>query len=539
MKKTLVAMMILLAATSAFAAKENIRQTANATFQFGVGGAAFGPTTTNNDDSCDIGVAPAATLLLPYFEVDFTAPATSARTTLFTITNTSPQPQIAHVTVWTDWSFPALDFNLFLTGYDVQAINLYDVLARGVIGTLSGTSVDEEVPDNPTAGSQPFDNLDNPNFAGNVATQCAEGRLPGQIPQFLLTDLRAVLTTGRASGLGISCPSAGGAQQQVGSSHGTSAIGYITVDVAATCSVNLPTTPAYFTTEILFDNVLIGDYQDVNPNAQTGNYAGGNPMVHIRAIPEGGPAGSVPAPSATNLPYTFYDRYTSGVGAGFPRTLDRRQPLPVTFAARFIQGGTSSFDTRFKIWREGFTGSGAACTTYVNNSNIGIAEIVRFDEHENANVIGGGVIISPPPPGAPGLPETSQVSSTAQTFPSLITDAGDVAGWMYMNLNNGGSAIYSSTRPGFSGAGTSTAVGARQSQNWVIVSMFAEGRYAVDFDAAWLGNGCSVAPPVGAQIGPTGNNTGGLYQVGTPVCPPGLATCTPNSLAYPGTNQTP
>jgi len=27
------------------------------------------------------------------------------------------------------------------------------------------------------------------------------------------------------------------------------------------------------------------------------------------------------------------------------------------------------------------------------------------------------------------------------------------------------------------------------SQNWTIVSMFAEGRYSVDFDAAWLGNG--------------------------------------------------
>ena len=30
----------------------------------------LGPATTNNDDSCDIGAAPAATLLLPYFEVD-------------------------------------------------------------------------------------------------------------------------------------------------------------------------------------------------------------------------------------------------------------------------------------------------------------------------------------------------------------------------------------------------------------------------------------------------------------------------------------
>jgi len=32
---------------------------------------AAGPATTANDDSCDISLLPAATLLLPYFEVDF------------------------------------------------------------------------------------------------------------------------------------------------------------------------------------------------------------------------------------------------------------------------------------------------------------------------------------------------------------------------------------------------------------------------------------------------------------------------------------
>src|SRR5947208_8733771 len=82
--------------------------------------------TTNNDDSCDIAVLPAATLLLPYFEVDFNSPQPTAKTTLFTIVNTTQIPQIAHVTLWTDWGFPIVDFNIFLTGYDVQGINLYD-----------------------------------------------------------------------------------------------------------------------------------------------------------------------------------------------------------------------------------------------------------------------------------------------------------------------------------------------------------------------------------------------------------------------------
>src|SRR5688572_33507931 len=92
-KLTVLAMLAMLVVTgSAFAAAG---VAANATFATG------GPATTNNDDSCDIGVTPAATLLLPYFEVDLDAANGSGETTLFTITNTSNLDQIAHVTLWT------------------------------------------------------------------------------------------------------------------------------------------------------------------------------------------------------------------------------------------------------------------------------------------------------------------------------------------------------------------------------------------------------------------------------------------------------
>src|SRR6185369_11401926 len=112
-------------ANGAYAQRMPFHQTGNrATFQQPA------PSTTNVDDSCDIMVTPAATLLLPYFEVETTANKTD---TFFTITNTSALPQIAHVTVWTDWSFPVLVFNVFLTGYDVQSISLFDVIAGGVI----------------------------------------------------------------------------------------------------------------------------------------------------------------------------------------------------------------------------------------------------------------------------------------------------------------------------------------------------------------------------------------------------------------------
>lgn len=465
MKKTFVwaLMATLLVAGSAFAGPGKV--TANATFATGA------PTTTNNDDSCDTTTSPAATLLLPYFEVDVNAPITTATTTLFTVTNVSRLPQIAHVTLWTDWSFPVLDFNIFLTGYDVQSINLYDIIVRGVIAPSTGTS------NRTTPGARSAANTGgaNPNFiagAGGADDTCS--RIATSIPSGLLTDVRTSLTTGRNS----LCPG-----EVIGGTH-ANAIGYVTVDVVGTCSFRLPTEPEYFATEILFDNVLIGDYQQVYPNPTTGNYAQGNPMVHIKAIPEGGPAGSV---VATNLPYTFYSRYQSILTP----TRDRRVPLPSTFAARYIQGSTGGFLTDFKIWREGVTGAAADCDEYIVNGFLSVTEFVRFDERENPTTAVPDIIISPQPETEFSLPETSRVASSSDTFPPL--ESGDVAGWMYLNLDN---VEYSP----------------RASQNWVVVSMFAEGRYSVDFDAAWLGNGCSAPPGVTTAtaanpIGPAPNFT--------------------------------
>ena len=449
MRKTFVwaLMAILAVAGSAFAAPQHI--VANATFPAG------SPATTNNDDSCDISVAPAATLLLPYFEVDTANPA--GETTLFTITNVSQLPQIAHVTIWTDYSFPVLDFNIFLTGYDVQAINLYDIIQRGRIAE-PGTSSDSDT------GRRSADNDANPLLD---ITNC--DRLAVIIREPLLTDLKNALTIGRTTGCGTA---------RIGGVH-TNAIGYVTVDLAESCNTSLPTDAGYFTTRVLYDNVLIGDYQQVNSSQ---NFAQGNPMVHIRAIPEGG----APGADVTNFDRTFYSRYQAG------GTADRRQPLPSTFAARWISGGATAFQTSFKIWREGTTGAGAGCSVTANSA-IAITEFVRFDEEENPTTFTPDEIISPVPPGGVSLPETSKTNVTNGIFPP--NPDGAVAGWMYLNLDNGNPNVPFA------------------SQNWVIVSMAADGRYSVDFDAAWLGNGCSPAAPVTDEdggipaIGPADNVT--------------------------------
>jgi hypothetical protein len=486
MKKFLIwATAATLMTGAAFAQNLNSQRFAiapNATF------AAGAPATTNNDDSCDIAVTPAATLLLPYFEVDFASPSTDAVNTIFTLTNTTNMPQIAHITVWTDWSFPVLDFNVFLTGYDVQGISLYDIIARGVIPSTSITT---------TRGPRSLNNTSgNPNFAGNVATACAN--LPGPINAPLLAAVQSALTTGVYT---LSCP----ANVPVGGEH-DNAVGYVTVDVANTCSQSLPIESSYYSTEILFDNALIGDYQRINPLSTTGNYAGGESLVHIRAIPEGGAAGTTPG---TNLPFTFYDRYTPALTPD----IDRRQPLPGLFAARFIQGGTGSFNTTFSIWREGFTGSadedpGDTCDDYVDNGFLPYTEIVRFDEHENPTTITPECRISPCQIVEGTLPETSNNSvDTAGLFPPDYDATSDAGGWMYLNLNQGQSS------PAF---GTARTTG--QTQNWVTVKMTAEGRYGVDFDAAYLGNGCSPNPGI-TVTGTTGTPVVGPAPNVTPALP--------------------
>jgi len=247
-------------------------------------------------------------------------------------------------------------------------------------------------------------------------------------------------------------------------------------------------------------------------------------MVHIRAVPEGGVAGSTPG---TNLPFTFYDRYT-GTVTGPSRVIDRRQPLPSTFAARWIQGGTGGFNTNFNIWREGYTGGAAGSTSTtctsaaggvpILNSAIGISDVVRFDEHENAVGVTIPGQISPPITGTPILPETSSTpTGTSLPFPGAVPGSTDVGGWMYLNLANGGSPLVASNALTAQRAGFGPALGNRTtSQNWVVINMTAAPSFSALFDAAWLGNGCTPAPASGAVIAPATQRGGPL------VCPPPL-----------------
>jgi hypothetical protein len=76
---------------------------------------------------------PAATLLVPYFKVSLNgatgAPISATGTdTLVSIVNVSTPGVIAHVTVWNKYSKAVIDFNLPLTGKDIVAFSMRDIM---------------------------------------------------------------------------------------------------------------------------------------------------------------------------------------------------------------------------------------------------------------------------------------------------------------------------------------------------------------------------------------------------------------------------
>ena len=113
-----------------------------------VGVLALGLTSTAYATYCANDVVPASTLLFPFVQYDYVAgddvgihAGNAGATTLFAITNVSNKAQIVHVTLWTDYSIAILDFNIVLTGYDVQTMNIRDILRDGILPFEEGTMV--------------------------------------------------------------------------------------------------------------------------------------------------------------------------------------------------------------------------------------------------------------------------------------------------------------------------------------------------------------------------------------------------------------
>jgi hypothetical protein len=387
---------------------------------------------------------PAATLLLPYFEVDLAG--SNGMTTLFSVNNASATAVLAHVVVWSDLSVPVLDFNIYLTGYDVQTVNMRDIIN----GTLPRTA---------SAGQDPGDTISPKGmFSHDINFTSCTGQLPlGPLSATYVDHLKKSLTGQASSLLGGRC-----AGQVFGDNI---ARGYVTIDTVNNCTLRFPGDAGYFgaggTGDATNQNVLWGDYFFVTPEE---NYASGETMVHIEASATN-PETSVPGQ------YTFYGRYVNWTAA------DNREPLATNFATRYILGGGFSGGTDLIAWRDSKVNQGAfTCPASMGVRPswypLGQEQIVIFDEQEHPEVP-QTTPVSPPLPNEGIIPFPAEAQRTAvdsEDFPVSFS-----FGWLFLNLN--------ATVPA---AGAVPSEDPLAAQAWVETIMSAEGRYSVGFDAIKL-----------------------------------------------------
>jgi hypothetical protein len=414
---------------------------------------------------------PAATLLLPYFEVDLDRP--DGLTTLLSINNASAAAAVAHITLWTDESIPTLDFDVYLTGYDVQTINVRDIF-------------NGDLPRTADAGSDLADTISpkgslsqDISFPGSTGPCAQPYLLNGALSATLIEHLRKS-HTGQFSPLYGGCS---------GANYGDNiARGYITVDSVVSCNLSFPSDAGYFTTLADNRNVLWGDFAYVLPGEDS---AVGETLVHIEACSTpsvGNGAGLCPFSFAAG-DYTFYARYNAVAGQ------DQREPLATTFATRYVQGGAFSGGTDLIVWRDsktrpvGVNGTHACAGGAVSWFPLSQTEVLAFDEEEQPTslcLLGDNV--SPPTGGAQTcFPlETQKVSLAggSRVGSDLVLPAS--FGWMFLDLNH--TLALGDPFPNLA-------------QAWVVVLMHgrrgaekAGGSYGVGFNAVRIKCACPKKP---------------------------------------------
>jgi len=396
---------------------------------------------------------PASTLLLPYFEVDLSN--SNGMNTIMTVNNagatsfinfggpTSVPNQngataiLTHVTIWSDLGVPVFGFNVYLTGYDVERINLRSVLT----GTLPQTA---------SAGQDPGDHI---SPKGTKSQDINFASCNGQLPYAGLTSTQIAhlqnSLTGHASA------SAGG--QCAGLDHGDNiARGYVTVDVVNNCTTRTPADSGY-TSDMTKQVQLTGE---VYYNDPAHGITRGSNLVHIHSD-------AANTSAFSNGSYTFYGRYT-----GFDAT-DQRQPLATTFTARFLGGSfaasatapsgtntgawgsvptsspTSGGSTSLIVWRDPKI-SQSYFTCGVTPSWYPLTQTVidAFDEQEHVTTITGvtpfGAATQIVKIGGSSLPVTPLSGSlllnlnvTVTGQPANLTDQAAAQAWVEVVEQNG------------------------------------------------------------------------------------------------------
>lgn len=334
------------------------------------------------------GVAPAATLLLPYFEVDLANE--QGRQTAMRLTNTSATAILLNVVLWTDLGVPTHRFNIYQQGYATTDVDLR-LLFKGVRPVTA------------SAGQDPT-NLISPK--GQLSQDINFASCSGQLPYPGLIDA-ATLTSLRNAHRGLGATQFGGNCAAVPYGDNV-ARGYVTIDLVNRCDARIPGTgqPPYEVEVLTAQNVATGT---VTYTDRSSGLSYGEPLVHLQANPQD------PRVNAAGS-NSFYGRLTGFAGTDF------REPLPSISGIRYVNGGTFATATDLIVFRDPgvavlpFTCGGALPAPFP----LGQAQIRAFNEQEATALVTGN----------PFPYVTQRVSASSLT--------NFTAGWIFANLTRGG-----------------------------------------------------------------------------------------------------
>jgi hypothetical protein len=366
-----------------------------------------------------IDVAPAATLLLPYFEVDLAND--NGKQTAFRVSNTSATAMLVNVTLWTDLGVPTYNFPIYQPGYTTTDVDLR-LLFKGIM------------PITASAGQDPTDRISpRGQLSQDINFASCNGilPLPGLLASATVTALRNAHTGIGSTLLSGNCG---------GVTRGDNiARGYITMDAVNQCGGQAyPSDAGYFgdggSGKATNQNVLTGSVTYLN---RSQNMAYGDPLVHVEA------SATNPLTASGTDRNTFYGRYVGFTG------VDNREPLAAVSQARYMNGGAFTGGSEFMVWRD----SGAAVAPFAcGGSAAGYpltqTEVVAFDEQENATKFVGNAF-----PYATQLVASSAL--TPYTFGFLrmhlgmTTGAAAVAGRQqsYVSVRHTASGLYGGSLP--------------------------------------------------------------------------------------------
>lgn len=434
--------------------------------------------------TCTVDQRPAATLLVPYFQVSYdtngvlVSTGPDARDTIVTIANASAAPMIAHVNVFNRESVLVLDFNVALTGFDVQAMRMSDIISGNLPDTVNSSGGDT-CQRNANAAVYP-----NPDGFLRVRPLVPA---TGQDNSQATTHYTQAFNLGIITGLRTNC--AGTVEPN--------AIGYIIIDHVNYCNLSDPTDPNYYYNDAIgMENNLWGEIIFTSGE--------GIPTYAMSTVNIEADASIGAAAQLLQLPVRSFDaRYWNPLnefppnacpncGSGNPNTDlllsapwdigfgDQREPLGLRWASRWF-AAAGALTTNFRVWRAGTKNNG---TCLVGEP---VVTLRFYDEQENTTSQG----VCPSPCSNPTF--NFPLETQQRNIADFLTPAGAVAGWVqldFLNLGGGGTVL---------------------DQAWVDYSF--EGATAFE---SILVPGTQLDP---STCNPEGSSIQGLTQPITPVIP--------------------